>query len=96
MTEYKYRIKTETILVDVVIYGTHAKIKKTLHEKPFTLTWNDGVANEWTEDYDTLSLALLRLGTLMKCGESDWDEGFRFDEKEFAENAQAFLNYATN
>jgi hypothetical protein len=61
----------------------------------FLLTWSDGVAGHWTEDYQNLSTVFARVANLMKCGENNWDLGFRFSPEEFTENAQAFLNYAT-
>lgn len=44
----------------------------------YTLTWNDGVANEWNETFSTLSVTLHRLASLIRCGERDWETGFTF------------------
>ena len=96
MTEYKYRIKTETTILETTFEEVSIKLTRSLvSEKPFVLYWSDNVANDWTETYDKLSTAFLRLATLIKCGELDWDTFFRFDSDEFTLNAEAFFNYAT-
>lgn len=96
MTEHKYRIKTETQILDLTFNGMSMKLTRSLNsEKPFVLTWTDSVANDWTESYDNMSTALLRLATLVKCGELEWDTLFRFDDVVFTMNAEAFFNYAT-
>jgi hypothetical protein len=76
--------------------GVSIKLTRSLKsEKPFVLYWTDNIANDWTETYDDMSTAFLRLATLVKCGELKWDTFFRFDQNEFAMNAEAFFNYAT-
>jgi hypothetical protein len=59
------------------------------------LTWSDGVANEHTERHTSLSVALVRLGMLQRCCESNWDRGFNEEPEEFAEAAAAFLDHGT-
>ena len=39
----------------------------------YVLKWSDGIANEWDEEYATLSAALSRLAALVYCGEHEWD-----------------------
>jgi hypothetical protein len=41
----------------------------------YTLYWSDGVANEWSENFDMLSDALARLAALVHCGENEWELG---------------------
>jgi hypothetical protein len=57
----------------------------------FTLTWNDGVINEWAENYPTLSVALARAAVLAKCGETQWNEGFNELPEAFAVSGAAFV-----
>ncbi len=49
----------------------------------FVLSWTDYVANEWTEEYPDLSLALLRLAVLQRCAESGFDRMFGQDHQQF-------------
>jgi len=57
----------------------------------FQLRWNDGVANDWTEDFPTLSAALARAAVLAACQESEWDKGFKGYPRPFAATAAAFV-----
>jgi hypothetical protein len=58
----------------------------------FTVTCGDYVANEWIETFETLSLALLRVAVVIKCGESNWEGGSLNDPAEFAVTGELFLN----
>jgi hypothetical protein len=58
----------------------------------FTVTCGDYVANEWIETFSTLSLALLRVATVIKCGEVDWAVGCATDPIEFSIVGESFLN----
>lgn len=58
----------------------------------FSVTCGDYVANEWTETYPTLSLALLRVAVLVKCGEHDFEKLFAKDADTFARHGVLFLN----
>lgn len=49
----------------------------------FFLSWTDGVANDWTEEFPDFSYALARLANLQYCAESDWYEGFTHQPAEF-------------
>lgn len=60
----------------------------------FDLTWTDYIINVWTETFDDLSTAMLRAAALIKCGETDWDEGFKQSHEEFATVAEHFFNTA--
>jgi hypothetical protein len=48
----------------------------------FIVNWTDYVANEWTEEYDLLSEALMRLAMLAACKESNWELGFSTSPEE--------------
>lgn len=43
-------------------------------EIAYRLSWTDGVANEWNEWFTELSVAMLRLAVIIRCGESDWQK----------------------
>jgi len=60
-------------------------------EDKFVLYWNDYVANEWTEVFDTLPIALLRLAALLECGRSDWEKCFSKAPSQFVLAAECFL-----
>jgi len=64
-------------------------------DEGFDLRWNDGVANEWSEEFDDLSTALARLAVLMRCGETGWSTGFAQTPKYFADHADAFFKEVT-
>lgn len=57
----------------------------------FTLSWHDGVANSWTFEDPLLSVVLMRLATLVACGEVDFTAFFTTDDSEFAGAARKFL-----
>ena len=57
----------------------------------FVLRWGDFVANEWVENYGSLSVALVRVAALVRCGESQWAQGFISDAQAFDVSAGLFL-----
>jgi hypothetical protein len=57
----------------------------------FDLTWTDYIINVWTETFDDLSTAILRAAALVKCGETDWNEGFIQGPEEFTKVANDFF-----
>ena len=57
----------------------------------FVLRWSDFVANEWEENYGSLSVALVRVAALVRCGESGWAQGFVSDAQAFQVAAGWFL-----
>ncbi len=59
----------------------------------YSLHWGDGVANDWQEDYTSLSALLLRLAVLVECADGDADEPkyFASDNEEFQQIATDFL-----
>lgn len=59
-------------------------------DEKYRLWWTDGVVNEWTEHYDSLALALLRVAVLDRCVESDLSFG-QATPDEFADVAKEFL-----
>ena len=58
----------------------------------FWLYWNDNVANEWVEHFDTLALALTRLAVLEHSATNY--KGFADSVNEFAIKANDFLEGA--
>lgn len=60
-------------------------------DNKFVMTWGDFVVNEWSEKFDNLSMLLLRLATLMKCGEENWDACFAIDLDDFIEVGHTFF-----
>ena len=64
-------------------------------EGTYRLEWNDGVANDYFEQYTELSTALARLACLAKCGEEEWGIGFEQDESDFVAVADEFFEKAT-
>lgn len=46
----------------------------------WTLAWDDGIANAWSESYGSLSSALARAALLASCAESDWVDSFADDD----------------
>jgi hypothetical protein len=81
---------TPTAIASFSIQGDSNVIVEQI-DAVYTLRWNDGVANEWTESYPTLSVALARAATLAACGESDWEKGFANSPVDFTVNAKNFL-----
>lgn len=67
-----------TLLID--LGDCVARITRT--GETFTLEWDDGVANAWTESYGSLSSALARAALLASCAEADWVPCMRDDESE--------------
>lgn len=61
-------------------------------EGTFLLHWTDGI-NEWVESFPTLSIAVLRLASLIACGENDWDKGFTDSPTQFIQKAGNFLSH---
>lgn len=57
----------------------------------FTLSWNDGIANEWEEHFSKLSQVFARVAALAKCGEQKWGAGFVHQPDAFVTLADSFL-----
>ena len=57
----------------------------------FTLSWHDGLVNEWEEHFSNLSQVFARVSALAKCGEHKWGAGFLHDSQVFAVLADSFL-----
>lgn len=62
-------------------------------DNKYVLTWTDFVANDWTEEYVDLSVALLRLACLARCEEDDWSPGFRDDATKFPDMADRAFGF---
>ena len=60
-----------------------------------TLSWTDYVANDWTEIYPSLSIALMRLATLEQCRRTDWATFFALTPEAHAAESLAWLNNNT-
>lgn len=74
-----------------------AQISAVEHEggERWQLYWTDQVANDWSEEYDDLSLAMLRLAALVHSYEHDFATFFTSrGAKDFADNqAPAIFNH---
>lgn len=55
----------------------------------FELRWSDYVANEWSETYDDLPVAVARLALLIDVVKND--DLFRDESETFARNARGWL-----
>jgi len=78
-------------VIDQMMFGdTYVKMGR--HQDGYVLWWSDGVANDWTEFYPSLSLALARLATLAAAAESDWQAGFTSGPADFAREAKKLFN----
>jgi len=77
-------------------YGNESYIVVSDTGEGFTVTCGDYVANEWIETFSTLSLALLRVATVIKCGEVDWAIGLVNVPYEFCIAGESFLNSQVN
>ena len=71
--------------------GNACSITLSRSSDGFVLRWSDFVANEWEENYGSLSVALVRVAALVRCGESDWAKGFMSDAQAFEVSAGLFL-----
>ncbi|WP_100514230.1 hypothetical protein [Mycobacteroides abscessus] len=81
-------------VIDNTIGDIYVKLSgSTVHR--WQLFWHDGIANEFTETYDELPVALARLATLMYCGQFDFDRYFTTNAAEFPPAARTFLESVT-
>jgi len=73
--------------------NNEAEITVQSYGNSFIVSCGDYVANEWSEDYPTLSLALARVAVLVKCGEVGFNaSGFKNTRDVFVNVAGEFLN----
>jgi len=56
------------------------------------LWWTDYVANDWEEEFSTVSEAIGRVALLRACEESNFEKYFVNSPEKFAQNFKAFLN----
>lgn len=67
-------------------------------ENVYRVLWTDYVANDWSEYFATLSLALTRVAVLSACVEEDLKTDtslslmFKFESSAFADHAYRFIN----
>lgn len=59
-----------------------------------SLYWTDQLVNDWSEEYATLSAAMLRLAGIIRCYEHDFDLGFSSGDVARFEREQAPKAYA--
>jgi hypothetical protein len=59
------------------------------------LYWSDAVANDWTERYTELSHALLRVASLVYCGEHHYQRFYTHSADEFPTAAAQLLATTT-
>jgi hypothetical protein len=88
--EHNKGVNMETIIK--FDYEGSALISVETDGNTFTVVCYDYVINEWREDYETLSLALLRVAVLVKCGENNFRDGFATVYEEFSTVGNQFLN----
>ena len=82
------------VAVREVVVITREDVTARIHEKPngdHVLTWHDGIANEWSENYPDLPVALVRLACLMECERQGWATGFRDTPAEFTAHTIPFI-----
>lgn len=87
----KYTIISNSIMASDAIPGIEIDVTR-LDTGEYQIRWNDFVANEWVETFPSQSVALIRLASLARCAESDWDEGFVLDEEEHSIASEEILN----
>lgn len=71
--------------------GGECFVRITPNDSGFTLSWHDGVANEWEEHFSNLSQVFARVAALAKCGEQNWGTGFVNQPDAFVAVADSFL-----
>lgn len=81
-------------IIDNAIGDVYVKLSGSTVNR-WQLYWHDGVANDFTETYDELPIALARLANLMYCGHFDFGRYFTTNADEFLPAARAFLESVT-
>lgn len=85
--------------IDGVHNGSAAKVTVSYDEKNdrYCLECDDLVANTWVEYFPSLSTALMRMASLARCGEEDWNRSFYYesDSEHFLYRAEEFLQEQT-
>lgn len=76
------------ILVDFSSLNVNIKLVKNLDYENYTLEWDDGVANTWTENYRDIAVAFARLALLLKCSQ---DNTTMCDQQVFEQTVEGFL-----
>ena len=88
----------DIVLTPLSTYASPAGVSLTFDEQNdrFILSWQDFVANDWQETYNSLSHALMRMAVLARCAESGWELGFINDnDSQFGLNCETFLGGET-
>ena len=67
--------------LDFADYNTSVVVRVGKFEDGFTVWWTDGVANDWTQWFPTMSTALAFVGALAYCGEHDWERWLPIDHR---------------
>lgn len=62
----------------------------------YVLEWTDFVANDWREEFSTLSSVLARAALLAHCAGTDWVAGTKDSAEEHDERWSKFAAEATN
>jgi hypothetical protein len=81
-------------LYSFIVDKYHIGIELHENDGKYSLWWTDFVANDYTETYDSLPVALAGLAVLLACGDSDWERFFKHDNQDFSVLAQDFINSA--
>lgn len=72
--------------------GGECFVRITPNDSGFTLSWHDGVANEWEEHFSNLSQVFARVAALAKCGEQNWGAGFVHQSDDFVAVTDVFFS----
>lgn len=84
---------TENIAVDLGA-GVYAGVARSASGRNWVLKWGDGVANEWSEEYEDRAVAITRLAALAYCIETN-RVFVDTNEARFAHRAYDMLTHAT-
>lgn len=83
-----------TSLYSFIVHKYNVGVELHKADNKYSLWWTDFVANDYTETYDSLPIALAVLAVLLACGDSDWERFFKHDTQDFSVLAQDFINSA--
>jgi len=60
-------------------------------DNAYQINWTDFVANDWSETYATLSIAMARVAVLVSAFEMNFEYGFTNDADTFGVHAELFI-----
>lgn len=80
-----------TTVVAEFSVGGEVGIKVEQIDAVYRLSWSDYVANDWAEEYPTLSIAIARASVLVACAEGGFEEAFVSRPADFALDVSKFF-----